>query len=141
MWVDVVEFSCVVGERLSLFQSPVCRPLALRGERRQVFTSLHVGSYHCNVSFCALFLFTAEAVSTVWSLPSCGATNLKSEIPTTWNKLLINSPDPPPPPLSHPLLPMCFSLETSRMWMGGGKTDKGEEGGRGDQSQRGGLNK
>lgn len=36
MWVDVVEFSCVVGERLSLFQSPVCRPLALRGERRQV---------------------------------------------------------------------------------------------------------
>lgn len=61
VWVDVVLFGCSVASMA--VKSLVCRLLPLRRKLSWVLVGLRVGSYHCIISFCALFF--ADGASTV----------------------------------------------------------------------------
>lgn len=125
VWVDVVLFGCSVASMA--VKSLVCRFLPLRGKLSWVLVGSRVGSYHCIISFCALFFADGCVNSFVlnrgsrFPLPSRGATNSASRIPITRTKLLINSHNPLPPPSLPPFLQTCFSLETTGIGMGRGK--------------------
>lgn len=122
VWVHVVLSGCSVASMAVMY-----RLLSLRGKISWVIVGSRLGSYHCIISFCALVFADGCVAGFVLNrssrspLPSRGATNSASRIPTAWTKLLINSHNPLPPPSLPPFLQTCFSLETTGMGMGWGK--------------------